>query len=264
MNIIQLIFILLLPPIHSIVSNPTKNPSIDITQDHSIGLSWNHSIASTCLPSSKQMPVTTRSMRRRHQLQLSYPESNIVHSSVSNLASDDFSDSVPDLNDQHLSSSSSSDESSTLLLDDEDFKIEISNFQISCGESTPEVVFSSHNLEIPGIVNMESDCADEKQVIHHDPSSSTQDMIFKTLEAISSQMLCNYQHLQDQLTKTASDIQRLTQENETFRSEIRRELENVLPCSPLPAAMTVVPVPSVPTLTSNPDMQSSGVSSTTV
>jgi len=75
-------------------------------------------------------------------------------------------------------------------------------------------------------------------------------------------MMCNYQHLQDQLTKTTNDIQRLTQENETFRSEIRRELENVLPCSPLPAAMTVVPVPSVPTLTSNPDMQSSGVSST--
>ncbi len=208
------------------------------------------------------MPVTTRSMRRRHQLQLSYPESNIVHSSVSNLASDDFSDSVPDLNDQHLSSSSSSDESSTLLLDDEDFKIEISNFQISCGESTPEVVSSPHNLEIPSIVNMESDCADEKPVIHHDPSLSTQDMIVKTLEAISSQMLCNYQHLQDQLTKTANDIQRLTQENETFRSEIRRELENVLPCSSLPAATTVVPVPSVPTLTSNPDMQSSVVSST--
>ena len=59
----------------------------------------------------------------------------------------------------------------------------------------------------------------------------------KMLDAISSQMVTNYQNVQAQLTQTAADLQRVTQDNETFHREIRNEL-TLLWSSPQPQSST--------------------------
>jgi hypothetical protein len=74
---------------------------------------------------------------------------------------------------------------------------------------------------------MEPDCADTEAAVRTDLTMSTQDSIFKMLDAISSQMLQNYQTLQVQLTQTAEDVRRIFQDNDTFRQEIRNELDTI-------------------------------------
>ena len=80
---------------------------------------------------------------------------------------------------------------------------------------------------------------------------STQDTILKMLDAISSQMVKNYQDVQAQLTPTAADLQRVTQDNETFHREIRNEL-TLLWSSPQPQSSTPMVSSTIaqPTLTS--------------
>jgi hypothetical protein len=94
------------------------------------------------------------------------------------------------------------------------------------------------------IFRMEVECdkSDAIMKVNHDPPdqvNTTQDDIMKLLMAIANQMMANMQDLQnqihlntqdlqDQLTrndlKVNAEIQRITQERETFKQEIRAEL----------------------------------------
>jgi len=140
----------------------------------------------------------------------------------------------------------------TSLSSEDDF--EISNFQNF--ECTPRFPINStlHNFEITQFSRMESDCKDQSPEIKHDPTMSNQDAILQMLDAISSRMMQNYQTLQDQLTQTTLEVQRITQDNDTFHHEVRQELNvlrsassvsTVLPPAVTPTVNSTNPSPSV-------------------
>jgi hypothetical protein len=170
------------------------------------------------------MPVTTRSMARINK-------EHVENTTCVNTGGDSIY-SVPSLDDPSVSSSSSSSQNSSLMsLSDDDFGISnVQNFELS---SVSMSAFNSHNLNSSQFVRKESDCEDTQPVVKNDNTMLTQDTIMKMLDAISLQMVTNYQNVQAQLTQTAADLQRVTQDNETFRRAIRNEL-NLLRSSPQP------------------------------
>ena len=198
------------------------------------------------------MPITTRSMAR-HARDTSSCESLVDLPDTSSFAESDHElQFVPELVDQCSSSSSSSADSTTSLSSEDDF--EISNFQNF--ECTPRFPINStlHNFEITQFSRMESDCKDQSPEIKHDPTMSNQDAILQMLDAISSRMMQNYQTLQDQLTQTTLEVQRITQDNDTFHHEVRQELNvlrsassvsTVLPPAVTPTVNSTNPSPSV-------------------
>jgi hypothetical protein len=133
------------------------------------------------------MPVTTRSMVKQ---QLCLSETTNDTPSV-NLELEDTLHTAPELADPSVSSSSSSAESSMAWSDNKEF--EISNFQNFDNISNSSNALILHNFEITTPLWMEPDCADTEAMVRTDPSMLTQDSIFKMLDAISSQMLQNYQ-----------------------------------------------------------------------
>jgi len=114
---------------------------------------------------------------------------------------------------------------------------------------------------------MEPDCADTKAAVRTDPTMLTQDSIFKMLDAISSQMLQNYQTLQVQLTQTAEDVRRISQDNDTFRQEIRNELDTIRSSTVLSGNNPGIQPNAVLSVTASPPLIQSAVTpsaSTTV
>jgi hypothetical protein len=76
---------------------------------------------------------------------------------------------------------------------------------------------------------MESDYQESKVSVDQVPSLSSNDEILKMLTAISSQMVIGQQDLQNQLIrndlKLQNELQRVMEENEKFKHEIRAELQ---------------------------------------
>ncbi len=100
---------------------------------------------------------------------------------------------------------------------------------------------------------MESDCKDEvKTFTSNSSASSSNDEILKILTAISSQMVVGHQDLQSQLIShnlhLREELQKVKEENEKFRQEIRAELSSttstqpVLSSSVIPTVSTSVPI----------------------
>ncbi len=133
---------------------------------------------------------------------------------------------------------------------------EISKFQNS--ELSPVVTLGqlSHNLEFSDLSNMESDCEEIiPPPIKDDTGMSNQDNILNLLTMILEQMMHNYQGLQNQLVqqdwKLSDAIRQLTQDNETFKQEVRFEFQNLRspgnhPSSSSRSASPVLSSPSVP------------------
>jgi len=260
-HVIQLIIILLIFQNHSIASTSTQNHSIDFNRDHSIALIGNHSIASAWISSILTIPVTTRSMVKQ---QICLSETTNDTPSV-NLELEDILHTVPELADPSVSSSSSSADSSMAWSDNEEF--EISNFQNFDIISNSSNALILHNFEITTPLKMEPDCADTKAAVRTDPTMLTQDSIFKMLDAISSQMLQNYQTLQVQLTQTAEDVRRISQDNDTFRQEIRNELDTIRSSTVLSGNNPGIQPNAVLSVTASPPLIQSAVTpsaSTTV
>jgi len=100
---------------------------------------------------------------------------------------------------------------------------------------------------------MESDCKDEaKTFTSNSTASSSNDEILKILTAISSQMVVGHRDLQSQLIShnlhLKEELQKVKEENEKFRQEIRAELSSttstqpVLSSSVIPTVSTSVPI----------------------
>ena len=87
---------------------------------------------------------------------------------------------------------------------------------------------------------MEADCKEEPQVTS--TSSSSNDEILKILTAISSQMVVGQQDLQNQLLSSnqslQAELQKVRDENEKFKQEMRAEFQNSSPV--VPTTTTVV------------------------
>jgi len=149
------------------------------------------------------------------------------------LSPNDLSDTLLDLSDltdqrSALESLSERDDSSNSFLDDD---FEIPNSQdLEIPGSVPLPQHSCHNFELSENWIMESDyidsCSDPND--GNDPSSTnikqddpgTQDSILQMLHLISNQMVATTRDLQDRFAATESkftqELQRITQENETF------------------------------------------------
>ncbi len=105
---------------------------------------------------------------------------------------------------------------------------------------------------------MESDYQDSKVPVNQPPSFSPNDEILKMLTAISSQMVVGQQDLQNQLIhndlKLQTELQRVLEENEKFKQEIRAELQGN---SSQPNISGHTSSPSVPMTSSPPQPVSS-------
>jgi hypothetical protein len=182
---------------------------------------------------------------------------------------------VPDLIDQcevsssSLESSSSSSINSTnpfIILNIDDFKIsKFQSFEFSSRVPGDNFVYS---LASSQLLEMEADCEDIKiSSIGDDGGKSHQDSILQILTLISNQMMSNYQDLQNQLIQTESkfttELQHITQENETFKQEICVDMQRIKSEASSPLVLsslmnntlvtsTVVPTYSTPQVTSSP------------
>ena len=183
-----------------------------------------------------RMPVVTRSLAKPR----------ITKGCISP-ASGNVTDNLPSFQPlvyfQDVSESLSSSLPSNLNLEFET-QFEVSNmidFEISnfCQPCTTVPVNQSHNS-----FQMESECKDNTLGMKADPDppdgqDSSQEGIMKVLMAISSQMVVNTQDLQDRISKNTLDLQnqldchnsrltqelqRLNQEHEVFKQEIRQEM----------------------------------------
>jgi hypothetical protein len=165
-----------------------------------------------------RMPVVTRSLAKPR----------ITKGCISP-ASGNVTDNLPSFQPlvyfQDVSESLSSSLPSNLNLEFET-QFEVSNmidFEISnfCQPCTTVPVNQSHNS-----FQMESECNDNTLGMKADPDppdgqDSSQEGIMKVLMAISPQMVVNTQDLQARLTQ---ELQRLNQEHEVFKQEIRQEM----------------------------------------
>jgi hypothetical protein len=106
---------------------------------------------------------------------------------------------------------------------------EISNFENFELSETSSSVHSCHNLSLNHLPKMESDCVDNSPPsIKVDGGSSNQDNIMQMLTTISTKMMDTIQDLQNQLAtndlKYTAELQKLSQENETFRQNVLAEV----------------------------------------
>jgi hypothetical protein len=142
---------------------------------------------------------------------------------------------------------------------------EISNFQTGTMLFVSVVihvsfVFNSSKFGIVNLSIMKSDCGDPASVSDTSPGMSTQDDIVKLLTAISSQMMQNYQDIQERLDNTelrlSQEINCLSQDHEDFKLETRSACQLIAGVNPVPSNNVLVgnnissgniPVPTVPT-----------------
>jgi len=171
------------------------------------------------------MPVLTRSMMK-HSGSLNYDAGSISSSSTSsNTILDSELITTPSLLASSQTSPSLPVISSPPLCTEDHF--EISNFETlensNSGSFLPSL-FPSLSVQN---FTMESECNDQDKNMKIDPDppdsqAMFQQDILKMLTAISSQMMANYQDLQDQLVchdlKLSTELQRVTQENENFKN----------------------------------------------
>ncbi len=214
------------------------------------------------------MPVTTRSQTRRGLQQhvssvppllLNSTCSNAVTSSLETIPESSTSETLhnlPELVHQLVLSSSSSeaDISSVSSLEREFENSEVRNFELASG-----MVDTNNTLfKLPQFSRMESDYQDSKVPVDQPPLFSPNDEILKMLTAISSQMVVGQQDLQNQLIhndlKLQTELQRVLEENEKFKQEIRAELQGN---SSQPNISGHTSSPSVPMTSSPPQPVSS-------
>jgi D-ribose pyranose/furanose isomerase RbsD len=214
---------------------------------------------------SSIMPVITRSMTKCRPV-------------TTTLSSSDLKDSVIMSSPTTLVSSSGLSSPSSVSLEsiaslnfENQFEIstntnlEFSNFCHPCLTSSPH---SLHNF------SMESGCDEiENTPLKDDPDlsinqASSDDKIMQVLMAISSQMVTNMQELHEKITKNTSDlqeqlrqndfkisteIQRITEENDEFKREIRNELLSLRNggISNNSVLSVPAPIPSLPVVSSS-------------
>jgi len=195
------------------------------------------SLVSSIVHSS--MPVTTRSQTRRGLQQnissvtpylLSSTCFNAITSSLEPTTTCNNSETVhnlPELIHQSVLSSSTSeaDHLSTSSLENEFENLKFRNSTIALG-----MVDTNNSLfKLSQFSRMESDYQESKVQVDQVPSLSSNDKILKMLTAISSQMVVGQQDLQNQLIrndlKLQNELQRVMEENEKFKHEIRAELQ---------------------------------------
>jgi hypothetical protein len=79
---------------------------------------------------------------------------------------------------------------------------------------------------------MEPDCADPSSAHCLSPAMSNQDDIVKMLTAISTQMVKNYQDIQERLDATelrlSQELHRISQDHEDFKRETRYDLQSFI------------------------------------
>jgi len=214
------------------------------------------------------MPVTTRSMARgglqtnntsaplpslcptcTNAIQCSSESCN----SINNMS---VQEQLPDLFNQAQDTPSSSEFDSNLdSFVDLDFEnSEFENFKLKKSTSLPILIISNTSQ----LCNMESDCKEEGiSTVPGSSLSSSNDEILKLLTAISSQMVVGHQDLQNQLISNnhqlKEELQRVKEENEKFKQEIRAEIStsSSVPTMPTPTVPPVVST-SVPLITTSP------------
>jgi hypothetical protein len=129
-----------------------------------------------------------------------------------------------------LSSSSESDDSSILSFDDEFEMSKFQNFEI-LDESPVHLV--SHNLDDCQNFKMESDYQDVNPppISNNDGGSTNQNDIMSMLSLISNRMMSSIQDMQSQLVQTdlkfTQALERINDENEKFKIEIRSEVQRL-------------------------------------
>jgi hypothetical protein len=205
------------------------------------------------------MPVVTRSMKK---IQYSGLNNNSTTSLC--LSSDHVTPLAPIdilISSSHRSSSISPSHEASLSLSLTKNNFEISNsndLEFSNCSSQCTVLPLSHSSEF---FQMESECNEEGSTMKAeadppDSSCSTENGIMKALMAISQQMMANTQDLQNQILQNHQDlqdqliqqelkinteIQRLTQDHETFKQQSRAALIS-LQSSPLPSHLPQVSI----------------------
>jgi hypothetical protein len=227
--------------IHSIVSHSSFGY-------HSIGPSFlNHSIDSIIFLhsiDSSIMPVVTRSMAKSViLLDSTVPASSLV------------------TQDQLVSPSSllscfecGSDLPSSLV-----FQIpKISKFRNFKRNQCSSLHFQHHNFHSVSSCNMEPDGVDCSTGPCSNSTMSTQDEIMKMLNAISQQMVQNYQDIQARLDNTelrlSQEIHRISLDQEDFKRETRHDIESIIAGNlSVPVTSTTDPQVPTPTTTSQPD-----------
>ena len=209
------------------------------------------------------MPVTTRSMTKgglqditssAPPLSLRPTCSNAIFNNSESsvyINSPSPEEQLPELSLPLNATSSSSDyvsdSASSLDLDFENSKFE--TFELIPSVSLP-LHFQSNFSQF---FSMESNCKDEvKTFTSNSSASSSNDEILKILTAISSQMVVGHQDLQSQLIShnlhLREELQKVKEENEKFRQEIRAELSSttstqpVVSSSVIPTVSTSVPI----------------------
>jgi hypothetical protein len=204
--------------------------------NHSIDLQfWDHSIDSPFLShsiGSVIMPVITQSMAKHLAL------SDLNDNSSSIVGYDTTASSSSTL----LCIECSLEPPLSLL-----FQIpRISKFRIFKREpfflsrlsSTSSSFLTHHNLESVNLSIMKLDCGDPVSVLDTSPGMSNQDDIVKLLTAISSQMMQNYQDIQERLNNTelrlSQEINRLPQDHEDFKLETRSACQLITGVNPVP------------------------------
>jgi len=137
--------------------------------------------------------------------------------------------SVPELIDQcNISLSSSESDDSSILSSDEDFEIlTFKNFKISV---SPPGDHSCHISSLSQASKMESDCVENSTPsIKVDGGSSNQDNIMQMLNIISTKIMDTIKDLRHQLLqndlKYTAELQKLSQENETFQQKILADMQ---------------------------------------
>jgi len=143
--------------------------------------------------------------------------------------------SLPEIIDQRGTSSSSSEASSSsvssagsLLTALDNFEnFECQNFEISTNITPSQF---SHNLKPLQVVEMESDnVVNTTAPVKTDGGSSFQEDMLQLLHLISNQMMHNYHDLQDKIAqselKFSTELQKINQSNETFKQEMRSEIQ---------------------------------------
>jgi len=164
-----------------------------------------------------------------------------------------------------LASTPSSSEGDSISTSPSLSNFEFSNFENFKIHNKSSLLSVSH-FETSHNFDMEADCKEEQRV--PSTSSSSNDEILKILTAISSQMVVGQQDLQNQLVNSnqslMAELQKVREENEKFKQEIRAKLQS---SSPLPTIQASVvssstsvsaplPVATVPLGTSAVDFQS--------
>jgi hypothetical protein len=204
-----------------------------IITDHSIDLSnLNHSI------DFLNMPVQTWSMKQK-EIQSTVLSSTIfptclIASDSSNIltlsALHEPTTLLPDFVNRFLSQSILSvvDDSSSTGVATSSFQFEKIPFQ-NLKSSSPSVHHNfSHNLELPDLPTMESDCEDMITPSIPADTSQANNEIMTMLSAISNQMMSNLQNFRDQLIcmdeKLAQQLQRAVQDHESFKQEIHAKI----------------------------------------